>query len=80
MIYLRAKRNSPWRCACPVKKRSAVDEETLTSSYQWTERQGFDPSPEPLLNRLAKLPGDGERDAVVGPQTAGLRLFPCHFL
>ncbi|TKS88731.1 Nuclear factor of activated T-cells, cytoplasmic 1 [Collichthys lucidus] len=34
-------------------KRSAVDEETLTSGYQWTERRRFDPTPEPPLNRLA---------------------------
>lgn len=62
------------------RKGSAVDEETLTSSYQRTGRRGFDPSPEPLLNRLAELPDDGEWGAVVGPQTVGLRLFPCHFL
>lgn len=74
------RRNSPRLCASPVEKRSTVDEETLTSSYQRTEQRGFDPSPEPLLNRLAELPDDGEWYAVVGPQTVGLRLFPCHFL
>lgn len=30
------------------RKEVQVEEETLTSSYQWTERRGFDPSPEPL--------------------------------
>lgn len=62
-------------------------EEKECSSWRNTNQQlsadraaGFDPSPEPLLNRLAALPDDGEWDAVVGPQTVGLGLFPCHFL
>lgn len=80
MILLRARKNTTWLCVSPEEEKSAVDEETLTSSYQQTKQRGFDPSPEPLLDRLAELPDDAEWDAVVGRQTAGLRLFPCHFL
>lgn len=53
---------------------SAVDEETLTSSYQRTEQQGFDPTPEPPLNRLAELPDDGEWAADCRTQTVPMPL------
>lgn len=61
MIFLGGEKETVPGCVLVLwSKEVQVDEETLTSSYQWTERRGFDPSPEPLPKRLAKLPGDGE--------------------